>query len=171
VYFLGGQTVLKVFGIAGFKNVGKTTLVVDLIREFRSRELRVATIKHAHHDFDIDQPGKDSHQHRSAGATEVIVVSDQRWAQIRELDDDPEPSLGELLAQLRAVDVVLVEGYKHGTHSKLELRRAGVNNPELAGSDPAIKAVVSDYAIEGAGVPVLPRSDVATIADFILASA
>ena len=133
--------------------------------------MRVATIKHAHHDFDIDQPGKDSHQHRSAGAAEVIVISDRRWAQIRELEGEPEPPLDELLAQLRAVDVVLIEGYKHGTHSKLELRRSGVNNPELADSDPAIKAIVSDYNVEGAEVPVLPRSDVAAIADFILASA
>ncbi len=168
---MGGQAVLKVFGIAGFKNAGKTTLVVDLIRELRSRGLRVATIKHAHHDFDIDQPGKDSHQHRCAGAAEVIVVSDRRWAQIRELEGQPEPALNELLEQLSAVDVVLVEGYKHGTHPKLELRRAGMNSPELAGSDPAIKGIVSDYPIKGAAVPVMDRADVAAIADFILVSA
>ena len=168
---MGGQAVLKVFGIAGFKNAGKTTLVVDLIRELKSRDLRVATIKHAHHDFDIDQPGKDSHQHRSAGAAEVIVVSDRRWAQMRELEGQPEPALSELLKQLSPVDVVLVEGYKYGTHPKLELRRAGMISPELAGSDPAIKGIVSDYPIEGAAVPVLARADVAAIADFILASA
>jgi len=170
VYFVGGQTVLKVFGIAGFKNAGKTTLVVDLIREFRSRDLRVATVKHAHHDFDIDHPGKDSHQHRSAGAAEVIVASDRRWAHIKELGDQPIPELAELLAHLGDVDLVLIEGYKRGSHPKLELRRAGVDNPLLADDDPAIKAIVSDFAIDDANIPVLNRADVAAIADFILAS-
>lgn len=132
--------------------------------------MRVATIKHAHHDFDIDQPGKDSHQHRSAGAAEVIVISDRRWAQIREIEDQPKPELSELLSQLGDVDLVLIEGYKHGTHPKLELRRAGLDNPELAATDSAITAIVSDYAIKDAAVPVLERANVGSIADFILAA-
>jgi len=170
VFSLGPET-LKIFGIAGFKNAGKTTLVVELIKELRSRNLRVATVKHAHHEFDIDHPGKDSHQHREAGAGEVIVASARRWAHIRELDDAPEPSLQELLGHLGEVDLVLVEGYKHGEHPRLELRRAGVDAPALAGEHPGICAIVADYAIEGAPVPVLPRENVAAIADFILENA
>ncbi len=160
---------MKIFGIAGYKNAGKTTLVVDLIKELRSRGLRVATVKHAHHEFDIDHPGKDSHQHRAAGATEVIVASARRWAHIRELDDAAEPVLQELLDHLDVVDVVLVEGYKHGTHPKLELRRAGNDHPEMAGNDAGVLAIVADYAIADAPVPVIDRRDVPAIADFILA--
>ena len=117
---------MKLFGIAGFKNAGKTTLIVELISEFRSRGLRVGTIKHAHHNFDIDHPGKDSFQHREAGAEEVIVASALRWAHIRELRKSSEPDLKELLSHMGDVDIVLVEGYKHGGHPKLELRRSGV---------------------------------------------
>lgn len=166
MYLLGGQT-LKIFGIAGYKNAGKTTLVVDLIREFRQRGVRIATVKHAHHAFDIDHPGKDSHKHREAGAEEVIVASARRWAHIRELDATGEPSLDELLGHLGDVDLVLVEGYKHGTHPKLELRRAGVEAPLLAPDDPAIRLIVADFPVGDANVPVLARNDVAAIADFI----
>lgn len=159
---------MKVFGIAGFKNAGKTTLVVELIGELRSRGLRVATIKHAHHEFDIDHPGKDSHQHREAGAEEVIVASARRWAHIRELDDRPEPELRELLDHLEGPDIVLVEGYKHGDHPKLELRRSGADAPELAGSDASVLAVVSDGAAATAGQPLLDRNNVSVIADFVI---
>ena len=162
---------MKVFGIAGFKNAGKTTLVVELIGELRARGLRVATIKHAHHEFDIDHPGKDSHQHREAGAEEVIVSSGRRWAHICELGDREEPPLTELLGKLGDVDLVLVEGYKHGSHPKLELRRAGIEAPRLAGSDPAIRAVVCDEDTDTAGLPLLLRDDLAGIADFIEANA
>ena len=158
---------MKVFGIAGFKNVVKTTLVVDLIRELRSRGLRVATIKHAHHQFDIDHPGKDSYLHREAGAEEVLIASARRWAHIRELADSAEPTLGELLTHLSDPDLVLVEGYKHGSHRKLELRRVGVDAPTLAGDDPAICAIVSDGPVAAATVPVLDRADVAAIADLV----
>ena len=161
---------MTVFGIAGFKNAGKTTLVVELIREFGSRGIRVATVKHAHHEFDIDHPGKDSHQHRTAGAEEVIVASAKRWAHIRELNDAPEPPLNELLQHLGNVDLVLVEGYKHGDHPKLELRRAGVDSPQLAPGDDSIKAIVADFVIDAADVPVLARDNVPAIADFILAA-
>jgi molybdopterin-guanine dinucleotide biosynthesis protein B len=159
----------KIFGIAGFKNAGKTTLMVELIKEFRGRGLRVATVKHAHHEFDIDHPGKDSHQHREAGAEEVMVVSARRWAHIRELEQSAEPALAEVIARLGDVDLVLIEGYKHGQHPKLELRRAGVEPPQkLAGQDPGIVAVVCDAEVETAGLPLLARSGLVQIADFVL---
>jgi len=160
---------MKVFGVAGFKNSGKTTLVVELIAELKSRGLRVATVKHAHHEFDIDQPGKDSYRHRDAGAEEVIVASRRRWAHIRELGDGGEPPLEELLAHLGEVDLVLVEGYKHGDHPRLEVRRAGQDQPLLAAESESIRAVVSDERVEGLSVPLLDRADVSAIADFILA--
>jgi len=162
---------LKVFGIAGFKNAGKTTLVVELVREFGRRGLQVATVKHAHHAFDIDHPGKDSYEHRAAGACEVIVASSRRMAHIREFDAENEPDLADLLAHLGAVDLVLVEGYKHGTHPKLELRRTGVSGEPLAPSDTSVKAIVADVAVADAPCPVLPRNNVAAIADFVLDTA
>jgi molybdopterin-guanine dinucleotide biosynthesis protein MobB len=159
---------MQVFGIAGFKNSGKTTLVVDLIKIFVARGIRVATVKHAHHDFDVDKPGKDSYQHREAGAAEVVVASDRRWAHIRELRDEAEPSLEELLQQITAADLVLVEGFKHGAHKRLELRRAGNESPKLADVDKDICAIVSDEEILDAPVIVLDRADPERIADFIL---
>jgi len=158
-----------VFGIAGFKNAGKTTLVVELLQEFRARGLRVATIKHAHHAFDIDHPGKDSYLHREAGACEVLIASDRRVAHIQELDEGGEPPLSELLARLGPVDLVLVEGFKRGPHPKLEVRRGPGTEEMLALGDPTVCAIVSDEPQAGAPVPVLPRSDVAGIADFVLA--
>jgi len=158
---------MKVFGIAGFKNAGKTTLVVELVREFRARGLRVGTIKHAHHEFDIDHPGKDSFLHREAGAEEVIVASRRRWAHIRELNIAREPTLADLLKRLGDLDIVLVEGYKHGDHPKLELRRPGVAAPGLAGDGSGVVAIVSAAEIPDAPVPVLPREDIAGIADFV----
>jgi molybdopterin-guanine dinucleotide biosynthesis protein B len=158
----------KVFGIAGFKNAGKTTLVVDLLQLFVRKGLRVATLKHAHHEFDIDHPGKDSYQHREAGAAEVMVVSAKRWAHIRELGDADEPSFDEALAQIGEVDLVLVEGWKHGKHPRLELRRSGVEARPLAEDDAGIKAIVSDVPLPGVEVPVLLRDDIDSIAEFIL---
>jgi len=162
---------MKIFGIAGYKNVGKTTLIVELIEEFRRRDLRVATIKHAHHAFDIDHPGKDSYLHRKAGAEEVIVASARRFAHVRELDPGTEPALDELLGRLGSVDLVLIEGYKHGEHPKLELRRAGVPTSSLAADDPSVLAIVADVEIAGAPVPVLERAKLRAIADFIEAGA
>jgi molybdopterin-guanine dinucleotide biosynthesis protein B len=159
---------MHIFGIAGFKNAGKTTLVVELIEELTGRGMKLATVKHAHHEFDIDHPGKDSFLHREAGASEVIVASSKRWAHIKELAAEPEPDLAELLGHISAVDLVLVEGYKHGTHPKLEVRRAGQDAPHLAGEQSEIRAIVSDELIEDAPVPVLSRDDVPAIADFIL---
>jgi len=161
----------KVFGIAGFKNAGKTTLMVELVQHFKSSGLRVATIKHAHHDFDIDHPGKDSYQHRAAGATEVMVVSAKRWAHICELVDVSEPSLADCIERLAHADLVLVEGWKYGNHPRLELRRKGNAAPELAAADAGIRAIVSDVEWPEASVPVLLRSDVPAIAQFVLANA
>jgi len=158
-----------VFGIAGYKNSGKTTLVVDLIGVLTARGIRVATLKHAHHNFDIDHEGKDSFRHRAAGASEVIVASSKRWAHIKELSDDGEPEMGELLQHFESPDLVLVEGYKHGSHPKLELRRAGIDAPALAGTDASVVAIVSDAEIADAPVPVLARENVTAIADFVLA--
>ena len=159
---------MKIFGIAGFKNAGKTTLIVELIGVLRQRDLRIGTIKHAHHEFDIDHPGKDSYQHREAGAEEVIVASSRRWAHIRELGQINEPPLTELLEHLGDLDIVLIEGYKHGSHPKLELRRAGNDAPELAGQDPSICAIVSDGMVSSAPVPVLERSDLESIANLVV---
>ncbi len=160
---------MKIFGIAGYKNAGKTTLVVDVVRELTSRNLRVATVKHAHHDFDIDHPGKDSYLHRAAGASEVIVASAVRWAHIVELSDLPEPSLADLLTQVGDVDLVLVEGFKHSDHPKLEIRRQGSDAPLIAAEHDSVLAIVSDGEVPEAPVPVLDRSDVTAIADFIVA--
>ena len=161
---------MKVFGIAGLKNSGKTTLVVELVQEFCLRGLRVGTVKHAHHDFDIDHPGKDSYQHRQAGAEEVIVASAKRWAHIRELESEPEPSLAELISQLGSLDIVLVEGYKRGDHPKLALHRTGIERLDIA-ADPNVVAVVADHADFVERVPALMRNDIGAIAEFILANA
>jgi len=158
---------MRVFGIAGFKNAGKTTLVVGLLRELTGRGFRLATVKHAHHEFDIDHPGKDSHKHREAGAKEVIVASSRRWAHIKELTDEPEPELADLLQQVGDVDLILVEGYKHGEHPRLEVRRTGQKEPLLAESNSQICAVVSDELLSGLSVPLFDRADIAGIADFI----
>jgi len=159
---------MRIFGIAGFKNAGKTTLVIDLVQELTARGLSVATVKHAHHEFDIDHPGKDSFLHRKAGAREVIVASARRWAHIAELDGRPEPELGELLRHLGDVDLVLIEGYKRGGHPKLEVRRAGQEDPLLAVGDPSVLAVVTDGATGEPAVKAMDRGAVPAIADFVL---
>lgn len=163
-----GKKNKRVFGIAGYKNSGKTTLVVDLVRLLTDKGFKVATLKHAHHAFDIDHPGKDSYLHREAGASEVLIVSAKRMAHICEYDAADEPDFDAALERFGDVDLVLVEGYKHGSHPRLELRRSGVDAPELAGGDSGICAIVCDTDVPDAPVPVLPRSDVAAIAAFIL---
>jgi molybdopterin-guanine dinucleotide biosynthesis protein MobB len=130
----------------------------------------VATIKHAHHDFDIDQPGKDSHRHREAGASQVIVASARRVAHVSELRGAPEPGLDELASRLGPVDLVLVEGWKSGEHPRLELRRSAAPAPPIAGVAPNVLAIVSDRPREETQLPVLRRDDVAGITDFILAA-
>ena len=159
---------MKVFGIAGYKNAGKTTLVVELLEHFRSLGWRVATVKHAHHAFDIDHPGKDSFRHREAGAVETLIASANRWAHIVELNGRPEPTLDDLLAQIGDVDFVLIEGYKRGNHPQLEIRSRDSDAELLAAASGSVRAIVADEDIPGAPVPVLPRRDVPAIAAFIL---
>ncbi len=159
------------FGITGWSGSGKTTLLVRLIPALVARGLRVSTIKHAHHAFDVDQPGKDSYEHRRAGATEVLVASANRWALMHELRGAPEPSLADLVARLSPVDLVLVEGFKRSPHPKLEVWRAATGKPPLFPEDAMIRAVASDGPVPGCDRPVLSLDEVDAIADFIVRSA
>jgi molybdopterin-guanine dinucleotide biosynthesis protein B len=159
---------MKVFGVAGWSGSGKTTLVVKLIPELMSRGLSVSTVKHAHHGFEIDRPGKDSYEHRQAGATEVMVTSGGRWALMHELRGAPEPSLEQLIGQMKSVDLLLVEGFKRESHDKLEVHRVGLGKPLLAPQDPRIVAVAADGPVADLDLPQLALDDVAGIADFIV---
>ncbi|WP_439814259.1 molybdopterin-guanine dinucleotide biosynthesis protein B [Zavarzinia sp. CC-PAN008] len=162
---------MKVLGIAGWSGAGKTHLVVRLIPELVARGLRVSTLKHAHHRFDVDTPGKDSHRHREAGATEVLVASGTRWALMHELRGAEEPSLQALLAKLSSVDLVLVEGFKREAIPKLEVHRGGLGSPLLANDDPDVLAIATDWPaqVAHAGRIILPLDDTAAIADFVCA--
>jgi len=162
---------MRVFGLAGWSGSGKTTLVVKLIPELRRRGISVSTVKHAHHEFDVDQPGKDSYEHRSAGASEVLVASANRFALMREHRGAPEPALEALLVRLAPVDLVLVEGFKRDRHDKLEVYRASVGKPLLAADDPHIVAVASDGTVAGLRVPLLALDDIGAIAGFVMAHA
>jgi molybdopterin-guanine dinucleotide biosynthesis protein B len=133
--------------------------------------LRVSTLKHAHHDFELDHPGKDSYEHRAAGATEVRVGAASRWALVHELREEEEPSLGVLLRRLSPVDLVVIEGYKRGSHPKLEVFRAAVGKPLLHPGDPHIVAVAADAPLPQATVPVIPLDDIDAIVDTMLAHA
>lgn len=159
---------MKVFGLAGWSGSGKTTLVSSLIPIFVDRGYRVSTIKHAHHQFEVDQPGKDSYRHRQAGAMEVLVGSANRWVLMHELRGDPEPTLIEHLARLSPVDIVLVEGFKRDAHAKLEIFRPALGKPPLYPDDPNIVAVASDQSLPAMSLPVLALDNSAKIADFIL---
>lgn len=160
---------MKIWGVVGWKNSGKTGLMERLVTEFVARGHSVSTLKHAHHHFDIDQPGKDSHRHRIAGATEVLLASDTRWALMSELRDAGEPTLEEHLMRLSPVDLVLVEGYKRDRHSKIETYRATTGNPLIANDDPTIKAVATDSSVNVMGRPTFDLDDTKSIADFIVA--
>ena len=159
---------MKVFGLAGWSGAGKTTLIEALIADLVALDLRVSTMKHAHHSFDLDIPGKDSHRHRTAGATEVMVVSAGRWAQIHELRGDPEPGFEELAARLTPVDLLLVEGFKRHSHPKLEVHRPSLGKPPLWPEDPEIVAVASDAPLAGLGLPRFDLGHHRAIAQFIL---
>lgn len=159
-----------VFGITGWKNSGKTQLVTSLVAEFTRRGLRVSTVKHAHHNFDIDKPGADSYRHREAGAMEVALVSGRRWALMHELRDENEPSLEDILSRLAPCDLILIEGYKRENHPKIEARRIETQDRgPLAPSDPNILAVATDHDLPGEALPVFDLNDVPAIADFIQA--
>ncbi len=157
-----------VVGIAGWKNSGKTTLVVHLVAELTARGFAVATVKHAHHDFQIDAENTDSARHRRAGARQVAIVSPGRWALVSELQGEPEPTLEAVIARLGPCDVVIVEGYKRAPIPKIEVRRtAAVSHVRLADGDPTVVAIAADHRIDGAMVPTYALDDVAGIADRI----
>ena len=159
---------MRIIGLAGWSGSGKTTLLIKVIPRLLARGLKVSTLKHAHHDFDVYQPGKDSHSHRIAGATEVLVGSARRFALVHELRGEPEPTLGILLRKLAPVDLVLVEGYKRAPHPKLEVFRAAVGKPLLYPDDPAIVAIACDAPLPSAQVPVVDLDDIDGIADILL---
>lgn len=159
---------MKVFGITGWKNSGKTGLMERLIRELTGRGLRVAAVKHAHHSFDVDHPGKDSHRHRVAGASEVLLSSRNRWALMAELRQEDEPSLDQLLARLSPADIVLVEGYKRDAHPKIECWRETLGHELIAPDEPSVKALAGDARPAGLNVPFFDLSATAEIADYIL---
>jgi len=160
---------MKVLGLAGWSGSGKTTLLVGLLPRLVAAGLTVSTVKHAHHSFDVDSPGKDSFRHREAGASEVLVSSANRWALMHENRGADEPGLEELLAHIAPVDLVLVEGFKHERHAKIEVHRQALGQPLLCRSDPSIVAVVTDAVLADLELPVLDVSDQAAVADFILA--
>lgn len=157
----------KVIGVAGFKNAGKTTLVEKLVAELTRRGHRISTVKHAHHSFDIDHEGRDSFRHRKAGASEVAVVSQHRWAIIHESRDEAAPSLENILGKLAPCDLVIIEGYKRDTHDKIEVRNLVLDHPQLAGDDPTVVAIAATGPIAGTPVPVFDRDDVTALAGFI----
>jgi len=158
---------MKIYGITGWKNCGKTGLMERLVSDFTKRGLTVSTIKHAHHSTDVDQPGTDSHRHRQAGASEVILASAHRVAIMQELRGAAEPPLAELLARLSPVDLVLIEGYKREPHPKIEAHRAEAGQSLIAPQDDSIRAVASDTSLD-LGRPVFDLDDTVAITDFIL---
>lgn len=159
---------MKIFGVVGFKNAGKTGLMERLVSDLSSRGISVSTLKHAHHTFDVDHPGKDSFRHRTAGAHQVLLSSGKRWALMTELRDEEEPSLQDLLAKMSPVDLILIEGWKRDNHPKIEAHRAVTGHPLLAPDDPTIRAVAADHAIT-IDRPVFDLNATRDIADFILA--
>lgn len=158
---------MRLYGVVGWKNAGKTGLMERLVAEICSRGFRVSTVKHAHHVFDVDHPGKDSYRHRTAGATEVLLASRKRFALMHELREEQEPELETLLTKLVPVDLVLIEGYKRDVHPKIEAFRAEPGNPLIAPDDPTIRAVATDSPVE-TDRPVFDLDDTRGIADFIL---
>lgn len=162
---------MRIIGLAGWSGSGKTTLVTQVIPVLVRRGLRLATVKHAHHAFDIDQPGKDSWLHRQAGASEVAIVSSRRWALVHELGEEPEPPLADILQKLSPVDLVIVEGFKRHAHPKLEIYRSAVGKPLLHPGDDCIVAVATDAPLPQASVPVLMLDDIEGIATMLQAEA
>lgn len=159
---------MKTMGFAGWSGSGKTTLLINLIPELTGRGITISTIKHAHHGFDIDRPGKDSHQHREAGANEVLISSGSRWALMHENRDGKEADLDTLIDRLSPVDLVLVEGFRGQAHAKIEVYRAALGKPLLFPDDPHIVAIATDSEVAGVKLPVLDLNNVSEIADFII---
>lgn len=165
---------MKILGISGWSGSGKTTLIVALLPQLQARGLTVSTLKHAHHDVDLDRPGKDTWRHREAGAHEVILATGRRWALLHELREEPEPTLAELLMHLQPVDLVLVEGWKTGANPKLEIwRPSAVNKPPRFPDDPSVIAVACEPWLDPAqygrpDLPAFPLANPDDIADFIV---
>jgi molybdopterin-guanine dinucleotide biosynthesis protein B len=159
---------MRIIGLAGWSGSGKTTLITKLIPRLIERGVTVSTLKHAHHGFDLDQPGKDSFFHRTAGATEVIISSAKRFAILHELREEAEWDLPDLVAKMSPVDLVLVEGYKRDAFPKLEIHRAANGKPLIHPEDPHIVGIASDVALPGAKVPVINLNDIEAIADMLL---
>jgi molybdopterin-guanine dinucleotide biosynthesis protein B len=160
----------RLIGLAGWSGAGKTTLITAVVPALRARGVTVSTVKHAHHAFDIDKPGKDSYVHREAGASEVLIVSSQRFALMHELRGEPEPPLGALLRRLATIDLVLVEGFKRDSHPKLEVCRVAADKAFIHPTDPNIRAIATDAP----GPFPIPRLDIdatEAIADWLLAEA
>ena len=159
---------MRIIGLAGWSGSGKTTLVTRLIPRLIARGLRVSTLKHAHHGFDLDQPGKDSFMHRAAGATEVIVSSARRFAILHELRDETEWDLPALVAKMSAVDLVLVEGYKRDPFPKLEIHRAANGKPLIHPVDPHIVAIAADISLPDAKIPVVDLDDIEAVVELLI---
>jgi len=164
---------MRVMGLTGWSGSGKTTLLVELVTEITGLGYTVSTIKHAHHTFDVDQPGKDSYRHRSAGASEVLVAAANRWVLMHELADAPEPDLDQLLAHMSPVDLFLVEGYKHHVHDKIEVHRPSLGQPLIAPTDPTVIALACDGPPANADsveITLLDLNDTAAITQYILSA-
>ena len=162
---------MRIIGITGWSGAGKTTLIAKLIPQLTAKGLKVSTLKHAHHMFDVDTPGKDSYEHRAAGATEVLIASKNRFALMHELRDHAEPPLEVLLSKLSVVDLVLVEGFKRAPHPKIEVFRKANGKEALYAENPSIVAVASDSPLPGADKPVVPLDDTAAIIEIVLKQA
>ena len=162
------MTAMRIIGLAGWSGSGKTTLITKLIPRLIARGVTVSTLKHAHHGFDLDQPGKDSFFHRAAGATEVVISSAKRFAILHELRGEPEWDLPDLVAKISPVDLVLVEGYKRDAFPKLEIYRAANGKPLIHPDDPHVVAIASDTAVPAAKVPVIDLNDTDAIADMLM---
>lgn len=159
---------MKLFGLAGWSGSGKTTLMVRLLPELVGRGLSVSTVKHAHHNFEIDRPGKDSYEHREAGATEVMITGGRRWALMHEIRDKAEPGVPDLVRHMTPVDLLMIEGFKSDEHPKLEVYRSATGKPLICRDDPKIVAVASDEKLNGLKIPQLDLNDIPAIADFII---
>lgn len=158
---------MKIFGFAGWSGSGKTTLVTRVIPELTERGLKISTIKHTHHNFDIDKPGKDSFRHRTSGAHEVVITGAQRWALLHENRGEPEPNIEQMLEHMSPVDLVLIEGFKTYPHPKMEVYRAEVGKPMLCGDDPSIVAIATTDDLD-VNVPRIDLEDIEGVTDFVI---
>lgn len=162
---------MRILGFAGWSGSGKTTLLAKVIPRLVARGLTVSTVKHAHHGFDVDTPGKDSHTHRLAGATEVLVASAKRWALMHELRQESEPTIYELLQRMSPVDLVLIEGFKSARHVRIEVFRKSIGKAPFHPENPQVAGIVSDMPFPDAAVPVVHIDDIEGVVELVLAKA